>query len=917
MKVQGVRDSLKFKDLDVYNKAAVSALLDQCLRSTDPEYASRYYAAAGKLVEHALRSGEAEDDEDEGSQLSEWRVVEGYRRSADAGLLELLQYRVMDKRKADITETFAASYQWIFNEPPEDGWTNLPQWLSSGEDIYLIVGNEGSGKSTMMKYILTREDTLEHLRQWADPSPLLTVAFFFWRNGTRLEKSEEGLWRTVLHSALDQQPHLMPVVFPAEWAGIYLSASSENAELNLGLGAWDVANLREAFHRLATQTQLPLKLFILIDGIDEHVHESGQDRFAEIIQFLNTEISGSENAKALISSRPLDALEQSGIQPGMIIHDLNRADIENYVRTSLESEEAFQQSRTSDNENCELVIAYILDESNGVFLWAVLSVKILVSKLSAGSTIAEIAHDLESTLKPALQDLYVDIWNGMNQEAKLQASQILQIVLVGEDTRRRWLDNNEETLQLIDIALALGHPNDTLNASITPWHLARSSIEDRCDIAAVGFMKTWPGFIMTTGTQRGERHWNPASRIRYCHRSVPEFFRKNHRSLLRPLTHELGYFSPRVALLKSFVHQLKILPKPLPNEPLQVLWMFATTALLVANRIEAGVHSHDSKPSDRNSGDNIENDRGEGTEDGAEGSAEGGAEEGANEGAEHDAEDGAENHRENDPDHGHDRASLVDMSISCNLLDELDKVMGHHHETLQKDADGRYLRTVIRDHRGTVAFEDGGRDSRLRAAMHWSNFHPDSEHAHPRGWNDSFLSLAVQFGLHHYVKSKLGDKGSSKVVKSKKGRPLLDYALQPLMLAAPHGLAVPEMVRTLIDHGANPNDKFEGRACWEGALHWQYEVFYEGKAQLIFAAGGTTEDARRIAKARAEIIGILIDEKAEIGLSLTIKGLPIPARQGVENSFTPWVRKEEIDTLVERFPVAQTGSRGLRDRLRL
>ena len=901
----------------MYNKAAVSALLDQCLSSTNPDYAPRYYAAAGKLVEHALRPGEGEDDEGEDSQLSEWRVVEGYRRSADAGLLELLQYRVMDKRKADITETFAESYQWIFNEPLGDGWTNLPRWLSSGEDIYLIVGNEGSGKSTMMKYILTREDTLEHLKQWAGPIPLLTVAFFFWRNGTRLEKSEEGLWRTVLHSALDQQPHLMPVVFPAEWARLYLSASSENAELNLGLGAWDVKNLREAFHRLVTQTQLPLKLFILIDGIDEHVHESGEDRFAEIIQFLGTEISESNNAKALISSRPLDALEQSGIHPGMIVHDLNRADIENYVRTSLEREEAFQQSQTSDNDNCELVIAYILDESNGVFLWAVLSVKILVSKLSAGATIAEIAQDLENTLKPALQDLYVDIWNGMNQEARLQASQILQIVLVGEDTRRRWLDNNEETLQLIDIALALGHPDDTIKASITPWHLARSSVEDRCDSAAAGFMKTWPGFIMTTGNQRGERHWSPASRIRYCHRSVPEFFRKNHRSLLRPLTQELGYFNPRVALVKSFVHQLKILPKPLPNEPLQVLWMFATTALLVANRIEDGVHSHDSKRADRNSGDNTMNPHGESTDDDPGGSAEGGAEEGTQEGAEHDADEGAENHRDNNPDHDHNEASLVDMRNSHNLLDELDKVMGQHHEKLQKDADGKYLRTVIRDHRGTVAFEDGGRDSRLRAAMHWSNFHPDTEHAHPRGWDDSFLSLAVQFGLHNYVKSKLGDKGSTKVVKSKKGRPLLDYALQPLMLAAPHGLVVPEMVRTLIDHGANPNEKFEGRTCWEGALHWQYEVFYWGKAQLIFAAGGTTEDAKNIAKARAEIIDILIDEKAEIGVSLTIKGLPIPIKQGVENAFTGWIGETDIKDLTNKLPRVQSGSQGLRHRLRI
>ncbi|KAB5560340.1 hypothetical protein GE09DRAFT_1116726 [Coniochaeta sp. 2T2.1] len=104
--------------------------------------------------------------------------------------------------------------------------------------------------------------------------------------------------------------------------------------------------------------------------------------------------------------------------------------------------------------------------------------------------------------------------------------------------------------------------------------------------------------------------------------------------------------------------------------------------------------------------------------------------------------------------------------------------------------------------------------------MHWSNFHSDPALAHLRSWEDSLLSLAVQFELHTYVKLQLKER--PEVLKSKKGRPLLDYALYPSGVA-PYRLGTTAMVNLLLEHGANTNKKFEKRTCWERALLWQYE----------------------------------------------------------------------------------------------
>jgi chromosomal replication initiation ATPase DnaA len=90
--------------------------------------------------------------------------------------------------------------------------TNFLEEVS--EKPFFINGKAGSGKSTLMKFICDDARTKNALKRWAGANELVTLQFFFWNLGTNVQKSHAGLLRGLLHAALEQNPELIPAVFP-------------------------------------------------------------------------------------------------------------------------------------------------------------------------------------------------------------------------------------------------------------------------------------------------------------------------------------------------------------------------------------------------------------------------------------------------------------------------------------------------------------------------------------------------------------------------------------------------------------------------------------------------------------------------------------------------------------------------------
>lgn len=148
------------------------------------------------------------------------------RQAVSSAILDSLCFPMIAQRFDDVTEAHHDTFQWIFQRSDETAgeklWDNFAEWLETGDGLYWINGKAGSGKSTLLKLVSRHAATIERLSAWKGDFELFTASFFFWSSGTMLQRSQEGMLRSLLHDILLKIPQLIPIVFPTHWASVYL-----------------------------------------------------------------------------------------------------------------------------------------------------------------------------------------------------------------------------------------------------------------------------------------------------------------------------------------------------------------------------------------------------------------------------------------------------------------------------------------------------------------------------------------------------------------------------------------------------------------------------------------------------------------------------------------------------------------------
>jgi cytidylate kinase len=93
---------------------------------------------------------------------------------------------------------------WVYEETT----VGLTTWLRNGKGLYWVSGKPGSGKSTFMKFIYGDQRTSELLHNWNSSSRQISASFFFHHRGSSVQRSFEGLLRSVLSQVMEEQPAL-------------------------------------------------------------------------------------------------------------------------------------------------------------------------------------------------------------------------------------------------------------------------------------------------------------------------------------------------------------------------------------------------------------------------------------------------------------------------------------------------------------------------------------------------------------------------------------------------------------------------------------------------------------------------------------------------------------------------------------
>lgn len=750
------------------------------------------------------------------------------KEEANRAVLQQLQFEVMSQRAETIKPATASSCQWVWDEQPKPDQLILSDWLVSGTGVYFIAGNEGSGKSTLMKYLFYEPKTMELLHKWAPPAtmPLATAAFFFWRNGTQLEKSVEGLLRSILYSVLSQQPRIIPSVLPSIYAKAYSSISApKSTGSDQGIEKWEIDVLRKAFVRLIQQEQLPIKLFFLIDGIDEFQDNQVTER---VMIDLFTEITASKHAKAIISSRKLDDMETVRIEPNLKLHDANHSAIRTYVKDTVAKELQAYADKLPGNVSDQIAVS-----ANGSFLWASLTLRNISELLAQGHSFDEADKLMKGAMLPStIHELYDHMWTAIPPLHKRRAWEIVQIVLAGISEFPQTADGE---IRLVDLMLALGDPEDTIRSKIVEWR--ESTIKQKCE-------ETAPFHVDLAGLSRCRKGQGIRSSDFTIHTCTDPVLSQVSARILHP--QESPPFCPHLAHVKGAVQHLKILPMEVIQDCKRLLWSFVTRALLSSKKVELASPSQ--------------------------------------------------------PQH----------MVQCHqLLEQLDLTMTHHRDQQRKKGNSNE-ETTLQDPYGLYKSRDFGRQKKYLGSLSWANFHPD--HLHTRGDEDSFLSLCIRFGLKDYLQDHIAL--NRKILKSKKGRPLLDYALCPAPIA-PYDLVTSEIVQVLLENGPGPNEKVQDRSwdgkmrkttCWEHALIWQHRTYAINGAKAI---SGTAAHAKEIAELRLDIVKLLIQSGANVRTHILVStGEKITAKAALQQSFGGWVKAENLTVVLELLD-ARLARRGI------
>ncbi|XXH02585.1 hypothetical protein Hte_008963 [Hypoxylon texense] len=426
---------------------------------------------------------------------------------------ETLQFQTIRDREDGIPKSYTGTYEWIFEDPRigSDGsplWSDFSQWLSdTSNEIYWIAGKPGAGKSTLVKYIALNKWLKVLLDDWAGPSSVAYLATYYsWNTGSSLQKSHEGLLRTILYQCISQRPELLvPAVFPSHWALLQLSESF------LGLQEWNKNELVTGFRtllslagrKLSDEIQ-PFKLAIIIDGLDEFETEDHESLIA-----LLKEASTYPDVKVCTSSRPWNVFRDAfGQNPMLQLENLTRQDIKDYILGQFQSSLGFKERSLLQPFEAEKLLDDIADRAQGVFLWVSVVVRDLLARFQEGDKLSDLRGTID-TLPDDLSTLFQIIWRRTNAQYRGEAAQYFSFLnayhkydLVPNPISF-WLGDDDSP---IDLHL---EANDAFVSS------GISSLKRRLNSRTRGLLDIHPGRDLYSG------------RIDYLHRTVKEWVDKN------------------------------------------------------------------------------------------------------------------------------------------------------------------------------------------------------------------------------------------------------------------------------------------------------------------------------------------------------------------------------------------------------
>ncbi|KAF5631440.1 hypothetical protein F52700_6843 [Fusarium sp. NRRL 52700] len=308
-------------------------------------------------------------------------------------MLYALNYSERSLRQSRISKALEGTFSWVFREQTDDAihaQSSLRHWLTSDHSLFWVTGKPCSGKSVLVKFVSEHQNTRNLLQKWAGSRELLIVNHYFDATGLPIQRSLEGLLRSLVFGILAAKPSLLKI---SPWS--FGSASSPlPATFKLG-------------HILSSipKNDVPVNICFFIDGLDEY--EGDHTKLCQLIE----DISSLPHVKVIVSGRPLAVFDSSlNISPEAKIsmEEVNRGDISRYITFHLEG--SHLQSYMARSKCTDLDLGSLSAQAQGDFLWAVLVTRflledpsLLLDTYNGAEKVEDIPHNLPGLAKIVIE----------------------------------------------------------------------------------------------------------------------------------------------------------------------------------------------------------------------------------------------------------------------------------------------------------------------------------------------------------------------------------------------------------------------------------------------------------------------------------------------------------------------------------
>jgi hypothetical protein len=332
-------------------------------------------------------------------------------KEVEKTLVQSLRFDQIGSRHTSIKDAHNETCHWLLNSSKYLDWLNLDK-LEEHHGFLWIKGIPGAGKSTIMKFahgciyqaleFSQEQFRTTHLRR-KTVSPdhdqettayksymiqralepvkdTVVIAFFFNARGATLEKSTEGLYRSLLVQLLERRAYLETIVSLLPFATTELN---ENYPWNIGI-------LQQLLREVILRVKSPVVCFI--DALDECEEQQVRDMMSFLRQTSDHARKAGITFQACFASRHYPHISLDvGIELILERQEGHDRDIAEYINAEL---------RIGHSTAAQLIRKEVQRKASGVFMWVVLVVSILNKTSDRGQI-----HALQRKLSEIPADL--------------------------------------------------------------------------------------------------------------------------------------------------------------------------------------------------------------------------------------------------------------------------------------------------------------------------------------------------------------------------------------------------------------------------------------------------------------------------------------------------------------------------------